>query len=110
QVGCYSAQALLIAADGGNLRDHRPQSSVGGAEHDRVAPRIAGAPQTDSVLVDHRLALQEGDGPAPVGDLHPGVDVVARGAGAGAETAVIVHQYDESGLGERGREAIQPML
>ena len=47
-VGCYASQALLIAADGGHLRDHRAQPSVGGAEHDRVARRHSWCPTNRS--------------------------------------------------------------
>ena len=110
QVGGDAPQALLVAADRGHLRDHRAQPPVGGPQHDRVAAGIAAAPQSDPVGVDGRLALQEGDRPAPVGDLHPRVDVEARRSVAGAEAAVVVHQDHESRGGERAGEALQPVL
>ncbi|GAA3352881.1 hypothetical protein GCM10017744_003760 [Streptomyces antimycoticus] len=66
---------------------------------------IAGAPQADPVGVDFGTRFQIGDGAPPVLDLPPGVDVLARGAVAGTEGAVVVDQSDETGLGERGGEA-----
>ena len=75
-----------------------------------MAAGIAAAPQPDPVGVYEGLALQEGDRPAPVGDLHPRVDVVARRSAAGAEAAVVVHQHHKSGGGEHLGESLQAVL
>ena len=110
QVGGDASQALLVAADGRHLGDHRAQPPVGGAQHDRMAAGIAGAPQPDPVGVDGGVALQERDRPAPVGDLHPRVDVEARRSVAGAEPAMVVHQHHESRVGEHPGEPFQSVL
>jgi hypothetical protein len=109
-IGCDPSQALLIAADGRNLGDDCTQPPVGGAEHDGMPAGIAAAPQADPLRVDIGLALQEGDRPAPVGDLNPRVDVVAWRAVAGSEPAVVVHQHHEPGVSEEAGEALQPVF
>ncbi len=109
-VGRNASQALLVSADGGHLGNHRAQPPVGGAQDDRVAAGIAAAPQADPVRVYEGEALQEGDGPAPVGDLHPRVDVVARRAVAGPEAAVVVHQHNETRVSEHSGESLQPVV
>ena len=110
QVGGNPSQALLVAADGRHLGDHRADPPVGGSQHDRMAAGVAGAPHPDPVGVDRGVALQERDRSAPVGDLHPGVDVEARRSAAGPEPAVVVHQDHESRLGEHPGEAVQSVL
>jgi hypothetical protein len=55
-------------------------------------------------------ALEEGDRPAPVGDLNPRVDVVAWRAVAGSEPAMVAHPHPESRVGEKASEALQPMF
>ena len=109
-IGGDPSQALLVAADGGHLGDDCVQPPIGGTQHDGVPAGIAAAPQADPLRVDVGLGFQEGDGPAPVGDLHPRVDVVARRAVAGSEPAMVVHQHHEPGVGEQAGEALQPVF
>jgi hypothetical protein len=105
-----AAQALLVPVDRGDLRDDATQAAVGGGKNDGVAAGVAGAPQADPSGVDLRPALQEGDRSAPVGDLLPRVDVLARRAAAGAERPVVVHQHHEAIRGEGFGKALQSML
>ena len=109
-VGRNASQALLVSADGGHLCYDRAQPSVGGAQDDRVAAGITAAPQADPVRVYEGEALQEGDGAAPVGDLHPRVDVVARRALAGPEAAVVVYHHNETRVSEHSGESLKPVV
>jgi hypothetical protein len=45
-----------------------------------VATGIARAPNADPVCIDLGQGFEEGNGPSPVGDLVPGIDIVADGA------------------------------
>jgi hypothetical protein len=47
------------------------------------------------------------EGAAPVVDLSPGVDVLARLPAAGAEGAVIVGEHHEASVGEGARVAVE---
>ena len=95
-----AAQALLVTADGGHLGDHAGGPVVGGAQHQHVAARVTAAPDADPASIDLRQGLEIGEGTAPVLDLAPRVDIVARLPAAQPETAVIVQEHDESGGGE----------
>ncbi len=111
-------QAMARGSNG--VHQYLLESAHGGVEAwlaalDKVAglqPRagVAATPESDPVRVDGGLALQEGDRPAPVGNLHPRVDVVARRSVAGAEATVVVHQHDKPGGGEHLGEALQTVL
>jgi len=75
-----------------------------------VAAGVACAPQPDAFGIGLGAVLEERDRAPPVGDLAPGIDIVARLAVAGAEPAVIVHEHDEPVVSERLREALEPHL
>jgi hypothetical protein len=79
-IGRHAAQPLLIAADRRNLRDDGPDPAVGRGEDEHVATGIARAPDADPVRIDLGQGFEEGNGPSPVGDLVPGIDIVADGA------------------------------
>src|SRR5579864_5591990 len=73
--GGNAAQALLIAADGRNLRDDAAQPPVCRAKYDSVAASIAGTPQADAFGVDDIQCFEVADRASPVGYLAPRVDI-----------------------------------
>lgn len=79
-IGRHATQPLLIAADRRHLRDDGPDPAVGRGEDEHVATGLARAPDADPVRIDLGQGFEEGDGPSPVGDLAPGVDIVTDGA------------------------------
>lgn len=56
------------------------------------------------------LHFEEGDCPAPVGDLSPWIDVVAGGAFAAAKVSVVMDEDDESFSGEGACEVVQTVF
>ena len=95
-----ATQTLLIAADRRHLRDDAGYPAIGGAENQRMAPGIAGAPQSDPLRIHLGPGFQIGDRATPIADLPPGIDVLTRFAAADAEAPVIVEQHHEAGIGE----------
>src|SRR5579864_3515745 len=108
--GGNAAQALLIAADGRNLRDDAAQPPVCRAKYDSVAASIAGTPQADAFGVDDIQCFEVADRASPVGYLAPRVDIVARRAFARTESTMVMQQHDESGVGKGFRKRLEGMF
>ena len=89
-IGRDPAQPLLVAADRRDHRDHAVQAAIGRTQDDRMAPRVTGTPQADSFGVDLGSALQKRDGASPVGDLPPGIHVLAGLAATAPEATVVM--------------------
>ena len=75
-----------------------------------MAAGVAGTPDADAVRIDLRKRLEKGNGPPPIGDLAPRVDIVTDGSVAGSKVPVVMQQDDETGFRKGSGEALQPML
>ena len=56
------------------------------------------------------MVFEEGDRPAPIGDLDPRVDVKAGRAVTGSEAAMVMHQHHEPRFGEQAGKPLQPVF
>ena len=60
--------------------------------------------------IDFGQRFQKGNGPPPIADLAPGIDVVANGSVARAEIAMVMDKCNEPRVGEGAAKPVKPML
>jgi hypothetical protein len=75
-----------------------------------MAASVTGAPNSNTTGIDIRLRFQKRDGPSPIGDLPPGVDIVPHGPIARPKITMIMYEYDKAGCGDGLSEALEAVL